>query len=232
VLGVLQRAFNAIVAATPGIARRFDPRHTVVISNYPRLEDLPLDAADTQGRTDTALYLGSITRLRCVDEMVRAMADPAMPSHTRLLLAGTFESEEVEREVSRLPGWERVSFLGQCTRAQVKSLLAQARVGLLLYGPAANHDECVPNKLFEYLGAGLPVIVGNTMQCSNIVEEERCGLVVNPLDVAAVSAAIAWIMQHPEEAREMGERGRRIVLERYQWSSEAKKLTALYAQIA
>jgi glycosyltransferase involved in cell wall biosynthesis len=232
VLGMLQKAFSAIVAATPAIARRFDPSHTVVVSNYPRLEDLPLDAVDGALRTDAALYLGSITELRCLEEMVRAMAQPGIPENARLLLAGTFESEKLEQGVRTLPGWDRVTYLGQCSRAQVKQLLSKARVGLLLYRAAANHEECVPNKLFEYLGAGLPVIVADTMQCREIVEEERCGIVVDPLDVPAIAAAITWMIEHPAIAQQMGERGRRLVLERYQWSSEAKKLTNLYAQIA
>jgi glycosyltransferase involved in cell wall biosynthesis len=232
VLKVLENIFSAIVTATPSIARRFKPDRTVIVSNYPRLEDLPLDATDAARREDAALYLGSITRLRCIDEMVQAMARPEAAPHTKLLLAGKFDGDALERSVRALPGWERVDFRGQCSRPQVKQLLAQARVGLLLYGAAANHDECVPNKLFEYLGAGLPVIVGDTMQCAQIVEDERCGIVVDPRDVRAIAQAIDWIMKHPQLAQEMGERGRRVVLERYQWSSEAEKLTSLYARIA
>lgn len=229
----IQNGFSAIVAATPAIARRFDPARTVVVSNYPRLEDLPLDEADPKQRTDAALYLGSITELRCIEEMIRAMAQPQVGGRTRLLLAGMFGDEHLARSVRDLPGWDRVEYLGQCNRAEVKALLARARVGLLLYRAAANHEECVPNKLFEYLGAGLPVIVGDTMvECRELVERERCGLVVDPENVSAIAAAIAWMIEHPDLANEMGERGRRVVLERYQWSSEAKKLTSLYSQIA
>ena len=231
-LRIVQKGFSAIVAATPAIARRFDASRTVVISNYPRLEDLPLDRDDSKPRTNAALYLGSITQLRCIDEMVQAFAQPELPSDARFLLAGTFGDEQLERTVRELPGWDRVTYLGQCTRAQVKDLLAQARVGLLLYRAAANHEECVPNKLFEYLGAGLPVIVADTMQCREIVEEGACGLVVDPTDVSAIAKAITWMIEHPDLAHDMGERGRHLVLERYQWSSEAKKLTSLYSRIA
>lgn len=232
VLRVLQKRFSAIVTATPAIARRFNACRTVVVNNYPRLEDLPIEALEERSREDAALYVGSITQLRCIDEMVAAMTHPDLAPNVRLVLAGTFESERVERLVRRMRGWRRVQFLGQCTRPQIKELLASARVGLLLYRAAANHEECLPNKLFEYLGAGLPVIVADSMQCAQIVEHERCGLVVDPLDVRAIASAITWFVQHPGLAQEMGERGRRLVLERYQWSSEAKKLTSLYEQIA
>lgn len=231
-LKTAEKAFSAIVTATPSIARSFTHRHTVVVNNYPRLDELPPDVVPASAREDAVLYLGAITRLRCIEEMVRAMAQPGVPPQTRFLLAGLFEDSQLERESAHVPGWERVEYLGHCTRTQAKALLARARVGLLLYRAAANHEECVPNKLFEYLGAGLPVIIADTMQCRKIVEDNACGLVVDPLDVSAIARAVNWMIEHPDLAHEMGARGRRLVLERYQWSSEASKLTKLYAQIA
>jgi glycosyltransferase involved in cell wall biosynthesis len=70
------------------------------------------------------------------------------------------------------------------------------------------------------------------MRCSDIVREHECGLIVDPCDVDAIASAIRYCVDNPLAAREMGERGRRAVMERYQWSSEAKKLTKLYAEIA
>jgi glycosyltransferase involved in cell wall biosynthesis len=90
----------------------------------------------------------------------------------------------------------------------------------------------MPTKLFEYLGAGLPVIISDTLRCSQIVKEHNCGVVVNPEDPDAIARAITLIVENPQIARAMGERGRLIVAERYQWTSEANKLRQLYAEIA
>ncbi len=229
-LRVLQRAFSGIVTATPGIAQGFRAERTVVVCNYPRLDEFVHAPAAVDARQPAALYLGSITKLRCIEEMVRAMSSPAIGS-ARLILAGTFEDDSLESEVRALPGWDRVDYRGQCSRAQVGEMLASARAGLLLFHAAANHEDCMPNKLFEYMAAGLPVVISNTMNCSRIILENQCGLVVNPRDTDAIAAAIAHLTENPALANAMGERGRRLVLERYQWNSEAKKLTQLYAQI-
>lgn len=233
VLRALQGLYSGVVTATPAIARRFRNRRTVVVRNYPALEELPqgpsLSFAD---RPPQVVYVGSITELRCAGEMVRAMTSPSIPAGTRLQLAGAFEDEPLERKVRSLPGAERAEFLGYCTRSRVASLMTNARAGLLLFRAAANHEEAVPNKLFEYLGAGLPVIISNTMQCCSIVQEHDCGIVVSPDDIEQIAKAIAFLVNHPAAAQAMGERGRTLVRERFQWTSEATKLTQLYAEIA
>jgi glycosyltransferase involved in cell wall biosynthesis len=231
VLRVLQRGFSGIVTATPSIAHAFIRERTVVVNNYPRLDEFRLTLSNGTAREPVALYLGSITKQRCIEEMVRAMAT-GDAGQARLLLAGTFEDEQLEQSVRSLPGWERVEYFGQCSRAEVGRLLSRARVGLLLFHAAANVDDCMPNKLFEYMAAGLPVIIANTMNCKRIVLENGCGVVVDPRDPEAIAAAIRHLTENVELARAMGERGRRLVLEQYQWSSEAEKLKQLYAQIA
>jgi glycosyltransferase involved in cell wall biosynthesis len=229
----MHRWYSAIVAATPAIARRFPHRRTVVVCNYPRIDELPVSAAKTfPERERAAIYLGSITQLRCIDLLIRAMTSRALAADVRLILAGTFEDETLERRMRSASGWERVEFTGFCPRADVPATLGRARVGMLLFRPAANHDEAMPTKLFEYLGAGLPVIISDTLQCSSIVREHECGLVVDPFDTDAIARAMSFLIENPATAQAMGERGRRLVTERYQWTSEATKLKKLYAEIA
>jgi glycosyltransferase involved in cell wall biosynthesis len=232
-LRLFARWYSAIVTATPAIARRYTHRRTVVVHNYPRMEELPASGSrEFPDRERAAIYLGSITQLRCIEEMVRAMSSKSLGREITLRLAGSFETEELERRVRMLPGWSRVDYMGLCPRQRALQALESARVGLLLFRPAANHEECMPTKLFEYLGAGLPVVISNTMQCSAIVRDNECGVVVDPHDVDAIARAITFLVENPAIACTMGERGRTLVTERYQWSSEASKLTKLYAEIA
>ena len=232
-LKILQRWYSAIVAATPAIARRFANRRTIVIANYPRIEELPQAAGSAfSDRARAVVYLGAITELRCITEIVDALCSAKLRPDIRLRLAGHFESELLEHRVRAMSGWQRVDFLGFCRRSEVGGVLGSARAGLLLFRQAANHEEAMPTKLFEYLGAGLPVIISNTLQCSSIVRENRCGIVVDPADANAIAYAMTFLVDNPSTAQAMGERGRQLVREHYQWSSEASKLTRLYAEIA
>ncbi len=89
----------------------------------------------------------------------------------------------------------------------------------------------MPTKLFEYMAAGLPVVISDSLRWSAIVREFDCGLVVDPFDCNGIARAIVQIVMDPKRAQAMGERGRTLVNERYQWKSEAKKLQQLYATL-
>lgn len=232
-LRALHRWYSAVVAATPAIARRFRHTRTVVVCNYPRIEELPSGGqTEFSQRPRAGVYVGAITELRCIDELLAALDEPAFSDDMRLVLAGTFEDGALERRIKSKRSWSRVDFRGFCPRSQLAAVLGSARAGMLLFRQAANHEEALPTKLFEYLGAGLPVIISDTLQCSELVREHDCGIVVDPSDPDAVARAMVFLIDHPGTAQAMGERGRSLVTERYQWKSEASKLTRLYAEIA
>jgi glycosyltransferase involved in cell wall biosynthesis len=104
-------------------------------------------------------------------------------------------------------------------------------MGLVLFHPEPNHIEAQPNKMFEYMIAGLPVIASNFPLWRQLVEGAGCGLVVNPLSVSEIAQAMEWILDHPAEAAQMGERGREYVLRQANWAPEAQKLIALYQDL-
>jgi glycosyltransferase involved in cell wall biosynthesis len=86
----------------------------------------------------------------------------------------------------------------------------------------------LPIKLFEYMAAGIPVISSDFPVWRAIVDGAQCGLLVNPLDVEAVSNAIRWIIEHPDEAQAMGARGRLAIEQEYNWEKESENLVKFY----
>ena len=88
-----------------------------------------------------------------------------------------------------------------------------------------------PTKVYEYMAAGLPVIASDFPRWRAIVEDSGCGLCVDPGDAGALARAIAWILDHPQEANAMGANGRRAVETRYSWESEARTLAGLYEAV-
>ena len=64
-----------------------------------------------------------------------------------------------------------------------------------------------------------------------MVDKHRCGICVDPESVDEIAHALTYLRDHPDEAREMGENGRRAVKEEFNWGVEEKKLLALYEDI-
>lgn len=225
-------AFDGIVAATPAIARCFPAGKTVIVQNFPLLNELVVpDTIPYQNRPAKIIYVGGITAIRGIREMVQAMSLVPETLNARLILVGAFSPPSFEAEVRTLPGWERVEYVGWQDRASVARLLGEARVGLVLFHPEPNHVEAQPNKLFEYMSAGLPVIASDFPLWREIVEKEGCGLLVDPLNPAAIALAIGWIFEHAEEAEAMGRRGEKAIFDQYNWDTEAAKLISLYRRL-
>jgi len=223
------RGLSGVVAATPAIARRFPAARSVVVQNFP----LPSEVAPTDGpaygrRLPVVAYVGLINELRGVDEMVRAVG---MLTHqrVRLVLAGPFDPPALEARLRALDGWRQVDYRGVLPRAGVRQAFAEARLGLVLFHPRPNHVESQPNKLFEYMAAGLPVVASRFPLWQQIVEGTGCGLVVDPLDPRAIAAAIQWLLEHSAEAEAMGARGREAVRDRFNWAGEEATLLECYA---
>jgi len=104
-------------------------------------------------------------------------------------------------------------------------------VGWIPFEATPNNIRSTPNKLLEYMAAALPVVASDFGYMRAIIQEAGCGLLAPAGDAAAQAAQIAWLLEHPSEARTMGERGRTAVLGRYTWASEGKKLIRLYDEL-
>lgn len=230
---VAKFSFDAFATATPHIASKFPASRTVVVQNYPIPEELVTPLAESYPERPLQIaYVGGTTRERGGCEMVNAMAITSEPRPTaRLAWAGTFAPTSFEAHLRSLPGWANVDYRGKVDRPGVAELLGKSRAGLVVFQPAPNHMEAQPNKLFEYMAAGLPVIASDFPLWRNIVTQAGCGLLVDPLNPSAIADAITWIFDHPDEAEAMGRRGQTAVTSTYTWDREAEKLLALYTKL-
>ena len=233
-MGLLERLaarfFDSSVAATPGIARRFPPSKTVIVRNFPRVEELIANREEVipyHERPNWAVYVGGIGFVRGAIEMVKAVEHVNIPAD--LVFAGNLESKTLQNTLAALPGWGRTRFLGWLDRPQVRDVLGKARVGLVLLHPLSRYQESWPVKLFEYMAAGIPFVASDFPLWREL--GEGAGLFVDPLDPPSIAQAIEWLFAHPKEAEAMGQRGRELVLKKYNWDAEAQKLLTLYERL-
>lgn len=99
---------------------------------------------------------------------------------------------------------------------------------LAIFPPTKHYEKKELTKFFEYMAAAIPIISSNSPAWKQIVEREQCGICVDPLNPEDIAESIQFIVEHPAEAEQMGENGRRAVEERYNWGMEEKKLLELY----
>jgi glycosyltransferase involved in cell wall biosynthesis len=223
--------FDGIIAATPFIRDKFLSINSISvdINNFPMIGELDADVSWTNKR-DEICYAGGIGSMRGIREVIRACE--FLQTSARLNLAGRFSEPDVEAAVKAYPGWNRVNVMGFVDRAGVRDVLGRSIAGLVTFHPLPNHLDSQPNKMFEYMSAGISVIASNFPLWREIIEGNDCGLCVDPLDPKAIAGAIDFMINNPERARQMGENGQRAVQERYNWSVEEAKLLELYNKLA
>ncbi|WP_252189385.1 glycosyltransferase family 4 protein [Rossellomorea vietnamensis] len=229
------KRFDAVVTATPTINERFltYQQNSVIIHNFPIMNELiGEDSADVtrEMNRNKIVYIGGITRLRGIEEMVRSMDELNQESDhpITLHLAGAFAPASLQDEMEKLDGWKHVNFEGYLNRQEVASLLNTSYAGLVILHPEPRYIVSYPIKLFEYMSAGMPVIASDFPLWRGIVEDAECGICVDPLDPIAIADAVKYLVDHPDEARAMGESGRRAVMNKYNWEQESIRLVELY----
>jgi glycosyltransferase involved in cell wall biosynthesis len=223
-----RRVFDCFVCATPAIALKFPARRTITVQNYPMLEEFAEPVVREKNLSLDLVYVGGISAIRGAREMVQALECLPAELPVRLRLAGFMQPPALLSDLKQLSGWRRAEYLGVQSRPVIRRLLAAARMGLVLFHPERDHLEAMPNKLFEYMAAGLPIVASDFPFWRALVAETGCGLTVNPLDPAAIASAVTYLLNHSDEAAEMGRRGRAAVRERFNWQPEATKLLGLY----
>ncbi|MEN6328398.1 MAG: glycosyltransferase family 4 protein [Syntrophomonas sp.] len=223
------RRFDYIVTATPFIRDRFLKLndHTLDINNYPLLSELYIPTDDWDSKEKMVCYVGGIGKIRGIQEMVEAIG---MTKYS-MLLAGNFQSVVEKGIVAEKDGWSQVIELGHVDRTAVKEVLSRSMAGLVLFHPEPNHINAQPNKMFEYMSAGIPVIASHFHLWKEIVEGNNCGICVDPLNVKEIAQAINWIIDNPKQAKKMGENGRSAVEEKYNWEQEGAKLVEIYRKL-
>jgi glycosyltransferase involved in cell wall biosynthesis len=217
-------------------------KRTTVLYNCPALcaydrwsEKQPSVTYD--GRS-VVVYQGAVSIDRGVDQFLFALREVRKRCpEVMFLVAGPLLDEDqcgdwIARYVEehdlaghfRITGWLSYEEMGAYTRS--------AQVGVILFQPShTNNLIGLPNKIFEYMASGKPVLASNFPEMRCVIEEGRCGLFVDPTDPEAIARAILYLLEHPQEAEEMGRRGRKLVEKKYNWEGMEKALEEVYRRL-
>lgn len=107
---------------------------------------------------------------------------------------------------------------------EMPMMLQSCDVGLIAYGRELGVDS-LPNRLFEYMAAGLAIIApAYSVEIAEIIDGEKCGLLVNAEDPSSLAEAIVKLYRNPELCREMGRRAKEAFLARHNWEMEVRPL--------
>ena len=219
------KKFNALITATPFINERFvklSP-NSVNINNFPIIGELAMSEAGKE-KENALCFVGGIDGQRGIKQLIKAID----LCKVKLYLVGTFSGHEFKNELKGLPGWKNVIECGQLNRKEVAEVMAKSICGAVTFLPIPNHCNALPNKMFEYMSASLPVLCSDFSLWKDIIEGNECGVCVDSENPEAIAEGIKKIVDDIDGIRQMGQNGYEAIIQKYNWDKESIKLLDLY----
>lgn len=226
------------------LVRRLRPRRLVVVHNCPprweppeRLQDRLRPAAGIPAGTPVLLYHGGFSRYRGLEQLAEASRLPGLERcHVVYLGYGSLRSTLDALVVDPRYGG-RLHVLDAVDPSVLLEWIASADVEVVAgQHSTLNHYLSAPNKLFEALAAGVPVVMMDFPYVRQIVLDDPAGplgVMCDPADPASIAAAIHAILDlNPTERRALSDRCRRAARDRWNWETESERLVSLYADLA
>ena len=178
-------------------------------------------------------YVGLLNPSRGLDTAIKAVAQYVKKNpEFEFIVVGKGKAEKHLRQLTVDLGVENcIKFLGWIDNKEIPRLIANSDVGIVPHHKCSHWDNTIPNKLFDYMAASIPVIVSNVTPMARIVEETQCGLVYMDYNEDSLVAALDQL-SNPELRNTLGKNGQNAVQEKFNWVREEKVLVQAVNQFA
>jgi glycosyltransferase involved in cell wall biosynthesis len=168
------------------------------------------------------LYVGNMDAKRGLDVFVQSIpilkqTDP----HVLAVIVGSGMMEQRLRQLAReLRVEDNVLLTGWMDQREVPGVIARADVCIIPHFVTEHTDTTIPNKIYDYMAQGKPVVVTQCSTLKEIVEQYECGRVYEDRNPAALADAVRSLVDGG--IREiLGARGRRAVEQHFRWDKDA-----------
>ncbi|WP_117168488.1 glycosyltransferase [Paraliobacillus sediminis] len=225
----LIRKNNLIIAE-----KYYKEKHTkgIEILNYPLISFTPLEYSYSH-TSKKILYTGNVTEDR--GAFIHAKI-PELLDEIEVYYVGKCSSTVADKINYLSSNSNRIKIKGidsYIPRKEIDKEYYQNNwlAGLAIFPPTEHYAKKELTKFFEYMLAGIPIIVSDFPIWREFIEKYRCGIVVEYNDSEQIKDAIRYLMNNPVKGMEMAENGRNAVLYELNWENEAKKLINFYKRI-
>lgn len=201
-------------------------RIDVVSNTPPGTRALAITRETRIGAPLSLVYVGLMEVPRGIRELLDAVAGLRREgADVRLRLIGGGRDLSLFRAHAAALGLadDAVEFTGHVPHAQAMRAVAQADVGVVPHHADEAWNTTIPNKLFDYMAAGLPVVSSDAAPAARIVTETGAGVVFRSGDADSLAKAVRR-MTNPAARLRMGRAGRDAVRARYNWEADSAAL--------
>ena len=200
--------------------------------------EIPIDSGIVERYRDRFVvsYIGGFAPHRGLDTVIRALplAREHVPNLKLVLVGGGNEGyrRHLEVLVRELRCDDLVEMTGWKPQESIWSYIEASAVCLVPHARNPHTDTTIPNKIFQYMLRGRPVIVSDCPPLARIARDTGGGLIFRWDDPADLAGRIVELYRGEDARRRMAEAGRASVLDRYTWEKTSEPLVELYRRLA
>lgn len=204
--------------------------HLTVISNTPPLSRTlgrPRERTLEGSARVTVAYLGLLEVPRGLNELIDAIKILHDSGHKgfNARVIGSGRDEALFHERARHHGLDQndFEFLGRLPHEEALAIVGTADIGVIPHHANESWNTTIPNKLFDYMSLGIPVVSSNTRPCEEVLVETGAGRVFRSGDASDLAAALLHF-ETPSVRFRTGTAGVAAIVERYNWETDSAKL--------
>lgn len=178
-----------------------------------------------------ALYAGAHGLANDLGVVLQAAARLQDQNHICFVFVGDGKEKPALQAQARTLELSNVLFIPSVSKTEMRTVLAAADACIAILKPIEEFKTTYPNKVFDYMAAGRPVVLAIDGVIRQVVEQANAGVLVPPGDPQALSAAVLQLAENPSRAHAMGQAGREYVAKYFSRCDLSQKLAVLLEEM-
>ena len=228
------RSCDAVIVADQGTAKLLRPyaRRLLVLHNFPQLSLFPAPCPPLTHQPFDVVYHGTVPKyhLEVCLAVDKLLVERGYHIHWRFI-GEVSEQDWLTGELTHRGIQARFHISGLIPHNQIAQEISRAKIGIIPLPSLPKFHNNIPQKLFEFMALGMPVVLSDLPPSRPFVGDGVCAFMVPPKDYGAYADAIIRLLNNPTLRRQMGAEGQRRIEQEYNWEKESQKLIDLYREL-
>lgn len=233
---------QADISRADALASMYNLKNVYYLRNVPNKKN-KLDPINLRKKfnlplsTVIIMYHGSIGYGRGIEQTIKSINDLKSTIHITFIIIGWGKRDYLKKIKHLIASCNsensKIIINDGVDSDSIWNWIADADIGMAnIENSSLSYYLAAPTKLYEYMMAGVPVILSDFPENRLVMKDADCGLLVNPADIEHTKQCILKLVQSPELRKKMGENGRRSALSDYNWEKEQNILIKVIRDVA
>jgi|AntRauTorcE11897_2_1112592.scaffolds.fasta_scaffold28013_1 glycosyltransferase involved in cell wall biosynthesis len=227
-----KKTISRFIVVTEHIGKMYPLEKTFLVQNFPLQSEInqQLSTTRTYQRSIDMSYFGEISSERNFENILNSYIELHEQGHPiSFKLGGRVSSPGIKELITKCESLDGFEFLEWVSREEMLSILSETKLGLVLFKPLGNHINAQPNKIFEYMASGVPILCSNFPLWEEVIVKNDVGISVDPLNKEAMKTGILTSLE--TFSSEHSFKAQKLVKEKFNWDNEFFKLVDCYKSI-